>query len=98
VGVYPRGGREARIVVIGDSDFASNRYARSLYNLDLALNAVHWATQQDARIGLRPKILAPDQFPLTPLETLHMFYGVGLLLPEGLLMAAGLAWLRRLSG
>jgi hypothetical protein len=27
-----------------------------------------------------------------------MFYGVGLLLPELLLVAAGLAWLRRRSG
>ncbi|MEN8182772.1 MAG: DUF4350 domain-containing protein [Myxococcota bacterium] len=97
-GEYPRGEREARIVVIGDSDFASNRYARALYNLDLALNAVHWATQQDARIVLRPKGFPPDQFPLTPQDTLRMFYGVGLLLPELLLAGAGLAWLRRRTG
>jgi hypothetical protein len=97
-GVYPRPEGEARIVVIGDSDFASNRYARSLYNLDLLLNAVHWATEENARIVLRPKGFAPDQFPLTPQETLRMFYGVGLLLPELLLVGAGLAWLRRRSG
>ncbi len=97
-GRYPREGGEARIVVVGDADFASNRYARSLYNLDLVLNAVHWATEERARIVLRPKGFAPNQFPLTPQETLRMFYGVGLLLPELLLVAAGLAWLRRRSG
>jgi hypothetical protein len=97
-GQYPRAEGEARIVVIGDSDFASNRYARSLYNLDLVLNAVHWATEESARIVLRPKGFAPNQFPLTPQETLRMFYGVGLLLPELLLVAAGLVWLRRRSG
>jgi len=98
IGVFPRPEGEARIVVIGDSDFASNRYARSLYNLDLLLNAIHWATEETARIVLRPKGFAPNQFPLTPQETLRMFYGVGLLLPELLLVAAGLAWLRRRSG
>jgi hypothetical protein len=90
-GVYPRPEGEARIVVIGDSDFASNRYARALYNLDLLLNAVHWATEESARIVLRPKGFAPNQFPLTPQETLRKFYGVGLPLPELLLVAAGLA-------
>ena len=70
----------------------------SIYNLDLLLNAVAWVTEENTRIVLRPKGFPPDQFPLTPQETLRMFYGVGLLLPELLLIAAGLAWLRRRSG
>jgi ABC-type uncharacterized transport system involved in gliding motility auxiliary subunit len=94
-GRYPRAGGEARLVVIGDSDFASNRYLRTLYNLDLTLNAVHWAAQRESEITLRPKLSTPKQFPLPIQNTLRTFHGVGLLVPELLLVAAGLVWLRR---
>jgi hypothetical protein len=63
-GRYPRAQGETRIVVIGDSDFASNRHLRSLYNLDLVLNAVHWAVERESEITLRPKLSTPKQFPL----------------------------------
>jgi hypothetical protein len=94
-GRYPRAGGEARIVVFGDSDFASNRYLRALYNLDLILNAVHWAVQRESDITLRPKLRTPKQFPLPIQSTLSAFHGVGLLVPELLLLAGGLVWLRR---
>ncbi len=94
-GRYPRPGGEARIVVFGDSDFASNRYLRALYNLDLALNAVHWAVERESEITLRPKLRTPRQFPLPIQNTLRAFHGVGLLVPELLLGIAGLVWLRR---
>jgi ABC-type uncharacterized transport system involved in gliding motility auxiliary subunit len=94
-GRYPRPGGEARIVVFGDSDFASNRYLRALYNLDLALNAVHWAVERESEITLRPKLRTPVQFPLPIQNTLRTFHGVGLLVPELLLLGAGLLWLRR---
>jgi hypothetical protein len=93
-GRYPARPEEARIVVIGDADFATNRYLRALYNLDLLMNAVHWVSAEEPRITSRPKSITPDQDPLTPQQTLGMFYGVGLLLPELLLIAAALAWLR----
>jgi hypothetical protein len=94
-GRYPRAGGEARIVAIGDSDFASNRYLRALYNLDLALNAVHWAVERESEITLRPKLRTPKQFPLPIQSTLSTFHGVGLLVPELLLLGGGLVWLRR---
>jgi hypothetical protein len=94
-GRYPRGGGEARIVAFGDSDFASNQYLRALYNLDLILNAVHWAVERESDITLRPKLRTPKQFPLPIQSTLSTFHGVGLLVPELLLLAGGLVWLRR---
>ena len=81
--------------MFGDSDFASNRYLRALYNLDLALNAVHWAVERESEITLRPKLRTPKQFPLPIQNTLRTFHGVGLLVPELLLGIAGLVWLRR---
>ena len=96
-GRYPRAGGEARIVVFGDADFASNRYLRALYNLDLVLNAVHWATEHEPEITRRPKIRETVQLPLPVANSVRALYGVGLLLPELLLIAGGIVWLRRRS-
>ena len=103
VGRYPRrhdgaAPTETRIAVIGDSDLASNRSLRALYNLDLVVNTIHWAAHRESEITLRPKLLTPDQYPLTPQQSLDMLYGVGLLVPELCLAAAAWTWARRRSG
>jgi hypothetical protein len=91
-GEYKRDGKKSRVVVFGDSDFASNRFIRSLYNVDLIVNAVHWVSEREAEITLRPKRINPYQEPLTPQDSLRLFYTIGLLLPELLLVAAAIAW------
>ena len=96
-GSYERGGAQTRIVVFGDADFASNRYLRTLYNLDLLMNAINWVTSQESGITLRPKIRKTVQFPVPLNNSVNAFYGVGLLLPELLLIAGGVVWLRRRS-
>jgi hypothetical protein len=95
VGAYPRPGGETRIAVFGDADFASNRYLRTLYNLDLLMNTIHWVAQRESEITIRPKSLTPDQYPLTPQQSLDMLQGVGLLIPELCLAAAAWTWVRR---
>ncbi|MGI9432770.1 MAG: hypothetical protein ACR2PQ_11180, partial [Myxococcota bacterium] len=93
---FPRGDHEARIVAFGDAQLASNQYLRSLYNLDIVMNAMHWATEHTAP-GTRPKVVAVSgrlQLPLPLQNTLTMFQGVGLLLPELLLIAGALFWAR----
>jgi ABC-type uncharacterized transport system involved in gliding motility auxiliary subunit len=95
---FPREAGEARIVAFGDSDFASNRHLRTLYNLDLVLNSIHWALEREPDITLRPKTsIGTMQFPLPVANTLRMFQGLGLLLPELLLIGAAVIWLRRRS-
>jgi hypothetical protein len=94
-GRYQRDSVETRIFAVGDSDFASNRYLRAVYNLDLVMNGVHWALAREPQITLRPKVRETVQFPLPVQNSLQMLYGVGLLLPEVLLIAAGVLWLRR---
>ena len=94
-GRYARGGREARIFAVGDADFASNRHLRSVYNLDLVLNGVHWALGREPAITLRPKLRDRVQFPLPATDALRSFYGLGLLVPELLLLAGLWVTLRR---
>lgn len=97
-GLYPRAQGEARIAAFGDAGIASNGYLRTLYNLDLVMNSVHWVARRQAGAPTRrPNVLTEIQQPLTPQQTLAMFYGVGLLLPQVLLIAAALTWARRRS-
>ena len=46
---------ESRIVVVGDSDFASNGDFGFQGNGDLFLNAMNWLAQQENLIAIRPK-------------------------------------------
>ena len=94
-GRYEREGKQIRIVAFGSSQFASNRHLRTLFNLDVILNAVHWAAAREPEITIRPKIRSTVQFPLPIASTLGTLYGVGLLVPEILLVAGGVVWLRR---
>lgn len=48
-------GREARLLVAGDSDFFDDRYAQVLGNLDFFLNGVSWLGEQPDRITIRPR-------------------------------------------
>lgn len=98
-GQYEREPGETRIVAFGDAEFASNHYLRSLYNLDLILNAVHWAAEQEPTITLRPKegVSGRMQVPLAVQNTLTLYQSLGLLLPELLLLAAALLWVRTRS-
>ena len=94
-GRFPRGEAEARIVVIGDRDFASNRWIGSLYNADLILNSILWLAEDERRLAIRPKAWTPDSQPL-PLETtLSYFYSLAFALPEILLLLGIHAWYRQ---
>ena len=57
--------KEGKIVVYGDSDFASNFYLNILGNQDLALNTVNWLAEEEDLISLRPK--TKKALPVSPL-------------------------------
>ena len=46
---------ETRVVVVGDSDFASNRYIGLQGNRELFLNMSNWLAQQEDLIAIRPR-------------------------------------------
>jgi ABC-type uncharacterized transport system involved in gliding motility auxiliary subunit len=54
--------REARVVVFGDSDFASNTYLGLSGNSDLFLNTVSWMAEEEDLIAIRAK--DPETVPL----------------------------------
>src|SRR5439155_1030631 len=61
------GRRRGRMVVVGDSDFASDAYLDLLGNRDLALNAAAWAAGEESLAGTRTKKVPEVIRPLSPL-------------------------------
>ncbi|MBI4202409.1 MAG: GldG family protein [Chloroflexi bacterium] len=87
--------RDARLVVIGDTDFASNFHLFSLSNYDLFLNSVNWLTEDISLAAVRPKPFVFRQLVVTARE-MQLIRGMSwFVLPVTMAVLAGIAWWRR---
>ncbi len=90
------GGRPARLVVIGDSDFAMNAQLGNVGNRDLVLGILYWLIQEEQLIGIGPKALESIRLHLTAPQLNQMFWFSFLAMPGVLgLTGVGMWWLRR---
>ena len=65
-----KGALRGRLVVVGSSDFASDRYTRNApENVVFVENAIDWLAQDDALIGIRSKNRAPPPLVFTSTTT-----------------------------
>lgn len=62
----PKAPPQARLVFVGDSDFASNAVARSGGNINFFVNAVNWLTEQENLIAIRPRQAGDSRMSVTP--------------------------------
>lgn len=86
---------ESRLVVVGDSDFASNSVLGTGGNRDMFLNIVNWLAQQENMIAVRPRDPEDRRITVTSGQDTMIFYFAIVILP-GLLFLSGLqAWWRR---
>ncbi len=87
--------KEARIVVVGDSDFATNSFYHLVGNGTLFMNAVNFLAARDNLIGLKPRTYDLPLVVMTNTQMKGTFVLSIILIP--LLMAAlGIAvWWRR---
>ncbi len=96
--------RRGRLVVIGDTDFATDAYLDVLGNRDVILNAVAWASHEDALAGDRPTDVPEVARPLSPLvlteaQARTLLVGVTVVQPAIVLLAGLLiVGLRRRRG
>ncbi|HCV27776.1 MAG TPA: Gldg family protein [Dehalococcoidia bacterium] len=83
------------IVVIGDTDFASDRYFSSAKNGDFLANAVNWAVRDFELISIRSKTKVFRELVLTRSERDFVRWSGWLLMPS-LISAIGIwSWWRR---
>lgn len=86
---------KTRMVLIGDSEFASNDFATSVGNGLLFLNAVNWLAEEESLIAIGPKSTQPRTVFLTEVQAnVILFVGV-VLIPLVLLIAGVVVWWRR---
>jgi len=86
---------ETRLVVVGDSDFASNATVGIQGNRDMFLNAVNWLAQQENLISIRAREPEDRRLTLTAFQQRFVFWLSVLLLPAFSLSAGVYTWWRR---
>ena len=74
-------GKEARLVVVGDSDFASNQYIRIMANGDLFFNTVNWLAQDEDLISIRPKSATNRSIAMTEAQQSTFWWLIVLFMP-----------------
>ncbi len=102
-----RGG-ETRIVVVGDSDFASNGFtvmtpdvvkaiAGGAGNSDLFVNIVNWLAGEEKLISIRPKPVETNPLNITGPQRIRVFQLFVFVIPAVIIMLGGYIWFRRRS-
>jgi ABC-type uncharacterized transport system involved in gliding motility auxiliary subunit len=86
--------RPFRLVVVGNSSFASNRLLGSLANATFVSNLFNWLVERQALLGIPAKEPEHVRLSLTGDQVRNLHLLVLLLLP-GLAVATGI-WMRRL--
>ena len=92
-GVEPTpGAPRTKIVVIGDSDFASNRFFSSFSNGDVLLNSVNWLTGDVDLISVRPKLRDARLLIVKQEEWNFIRWSSLLILPIAVGLAGAFVW------
>lgn len=89
---------KARVIVVGDSDFAGNKGFANYGNSDFIMNSIDWAAAQENLISLTPRqsiqriLVPPQQY------TMGLIFFSSVFLLPGLIIAMGvITWIQRRS-
>ncbi|MCH2533075.1 MAG: GldG family protein [Bdellovibrionales bacterium] len=83
-----------KAVIVGDSDFLSNKYAHSFANLSFAQSAFAWLSDQDELLNIPLKVADRKTLYLTEFQRLGIIFG-SILFPVFILIVAFILWLNR---
>jgi len=86
---------EARVAVIGDSDFATNGVLGIQGNRDLALNTIDWLAQQENLIAIRPRQPEDRRITLTADQQWRVQVMTLFMIPAVVIGLGLLTWYRR---
>jgi ABC-type uncharacterized transport system involved in gliding motility auxiliary subunit len=86
----------ARLVVFGDSDFATNAYYRFYGNSDMIVNSIDWAAKEENLISLTPKTSVERTLVQPKAYTMGLILLGSLVVLPGIVLAAGIgSWIAR---
>ncbi|MCH7652283.1 MAG: GldG family protein [Chloroflexi bacterium] len=85
----------AKFVVIGDSDFAKNKFFSSSDNADLFLNSVNWLADDYELISIRPKVFPYRELVVTTRERDFIKWSGWFFPPLIMLVLGSVVWWRR---
>jgi ABC-type uncharacterized transport system involved in gliding motility auxiliary subunit len=86
---------EPRLVVFGDSDFASNQALDAYRNRDLFVNSVNWLLGDVEAISIRPNKSRASRLTLSTEQLSQVRYLSLFVLPEAIAVLGVLAWWSR---
>ena len=89
------GGSPGRLVVVGDSDFARNRYVAEFYNGDFFINIVNWLAGEEAFITIERKLPRASRVTMSPEQFNNFRYVALFVFPEAILLLGIFFWWRR---
>jgi ABC-type uncharacterized transport system involved in gliding motility auxiliary subunit len=89
------GDKEARLVVVGDSDFASNNYVGLAGNGNLFLNTINWLAQDEDLISIRPKSATNRSVIMTDGQSKFFFWLTFALMPLAVIGTGIYVWWKR---
>jgi ABC-type uncharacterized transport system involved in gliding motility auxiliary subunit len=87
--------KKSRLIVFGDSDFASNGFFGTQGNGNLFLNTATWLAQDENFISIRPKNPEDRRLTMTDAQGRMVAYLAVLLLPASILVAGISVWAKR---
>ena len=90
-------GKPGRIVVFGDSDFATNEYIEIYRNRDLFVNSVNWLVGDSDAITVRPHRSRASRFELSAKQFGQIQFASLFALPEAIALIGVLTWWWRRS-
>ncbi len=89
------GDKEARLVVIGDSDFAANQFVGVQRNGYLFMNSINWLAQDEDLISIRPKNPADRRVSMTEADQNQLFWITLVFMPLATIGSGVYIWWRR---
>jgi ABC-type uncharacterized transport system involved in gliding motility auxiliary subunit len=85
----------SRVIIVGDSDFATNSFFHVLGNGRLFLNAVSYLAAQENLIGIKPALRELPRFNLTNRQMKGTFFVALFLVPSLLFLIGTAVWWRQ---
>lgn len=87
--------KEPRLIVVGDSDFASNQARQFGMNADLFQNMLSWLAQEEDLIAIRPRSTSESKFDLTEQRSRVIILASIVFAPLAMFVSGITVWLSR---